>query len=317
LATVAFTVLITSAVQTTTNADTAEQAASVRAEAAIAPLDTPGLSDAAVAGFTDTALLATTVYAGDGRAALSGAGVSTGFEEIYGQPSPGNGTAIVTAAVAAAHGWHEGRTATLTFEDGRTERLHVAAVVDDSLPYQVFLTRGLVRAHDPSALADVAYRTDGAPTPPTAALGAHEVPVTTYAGSADAQEDRLVRTFTLILVTMSAGYTAIAVASTLLTATADRARDLRTLRLSGATPRQVLRAIATETCCVIAFGAALGLAVAAPALFGMVHGLRTNLGVPVELSVDWPWAAGAVGACLLLGLAASLLPARATLRRTD
>ncbi|MEO3756310.1 FtsX-like permease family protein [Streptomyces sp. B6B3] len=317
LATVAFTVLITSAVQTTANADTAKQAASVRAEAAIAPQDTPGLSAAAVAGLADTALLSTTVYAGDGRAALSGAGVSAGFAELYGEPSPRDDTAIVTAAAAAAHGWQEGRTATLTLEDGRTERLRVTAVVADSMPYQVFLTSDLVRAHDPSALADVAYRTGGAPAPPTAELGAREVSVAAYAGSADAQEDRLVWTFTLILVAMTAGYTAIAVASTLLAATADRARDLRTLRLSGATPRQVLRAIAVETCCVIALGAALGLAVATPALFGIVHGLRANLGVPVELSVDWPWASGAAGACLLLGLAASVLPARAALRRTD
>ncbi|WP_129837633.1 ABC transporter permease [Streptomyces sp. RFCAC02] len=316
LATVAFTVLITSAVATTAGAATAERAASVTAETAIVPDGTPGLSDAATGEAAATALLSTTVYGGDGKAALSAGGVSSGFDELYGLAAPGPGTAVVTSAVAAAHGWPEGEAATLTFEDGRTERLRVTAVVDDSMPYQLFLPRDLVRAHDPSALADVAYRTGDTPADLPAELGAREMTVSEYARSDDAEDDRLVRIFTLILVTMSAGYTAIAVASTLLAATTDRARDFRTLRLTGATTRQVLTAIAGETACVVALGTALGLAVAAPALLGMVHGLRDSLGLPVELAVEWPWATGAVAACLLAGLTASVLPARTILRRT-
>ncbi|MFI7408529.1 hypothetical protein ACIBU0_07670 [Streptomyces sp. NPDC049627] len=74
--------------------------------------------------------------------------------------------------------------------------------------------------------------------------------------------------FTLMLVAVSAGCTAIAVTSTLLTATAGRVRDFRVLRLSGATPRRVLLALTAETCCAITLGAALGLAAAAPALLG-------------------------------------------------
>ncbi|CAM5405835.1 Putative ABC transport system permease protein OS=Streptomyces violarus OX=67380 GN=FHS41_004521 PE=3 SV=1 [Streptomyces violarus] len=59
-----------------------------------------------------------------------------------------------------------------------------------------------------------------------------------HAASDDAEEDRLVWLFTLILVTITAGYTMIAVASTVLSATAGRVRDLRVLRLSGAAPRR-------------------------------------------------------------------------------
>ncbi|MDN0200519.1 ABC transporter permease [Streptomyces sp. S.PNR 29] len=315
LATVAFAVLITSTVQTTQSADTARQAAAVRAEAAVVPRGTPGLSDAAVDRVEGTALLATTVYGGEGRAALSAAGVSSGFRQVYAVPAPRGDTVVVTAAVAAAHGWRTGHVALLTFEDGRTRRLRVTAVADDSMPYQVFLPRELVRAHDPSALADVAYRTGPDGTRLPAGLGAEEMPVAAYAASDDAEEDRLVLRFTLILVALSAGYTALAVASTLLTATLGRVRDLRVLRLSGATPRQVLLALAAETCCVVTLGAALGLTVAAPALLGTVHGLREELGLPVELSVAWPWVAGVVTVCLLLATAATVLPARAVLRR--
>jgi putative ABC transport system permease protein len=312
LATVAFAVLITSTVQTTQSADTTRQAAAVRAEAALVPRGTPGLSDAAADRVEGTALVSTTVYGGDDRAALSAVGVSPGVERVLAVPPPRAGTAVVTAAVAAAHGWREGRLAPVTFEDGRTRRLRV---VDDSMPYQVFLPRDLVRAHDPSALADVAFRTESAPTRLPARLGAEEISVEAYAALDDAEEDRLVRLFTLILVAVSAGYTAIAVASTLLTATAGRVRDVRVLRLSGATPRQVSLALAAETCCVVSLGAALGLAVATPALLGTVHGLRQQLGMPVELSVAWPWVIGAVAGCLLLGTTATVLPARTALRR--
>ncbi|WP_030899725.1 ABC transporter permease [Streptomyces sp. NRRL S-474] len=317
LATVAFAVLITSAVQTTQSADTSRQAAAVRAESAVVPRGTPGLSDAAVARAEGTALLSTTVYGGERQVALAAAGVTPGFERTYGVRAPRGNAVVVTGAVAAAHGWREGRTVTLTFEDGRTGRLRVAGVVDDSMPYQVLLPREVVRAHDPSALADVVYRTGtgiGTAALP-ARLGAQEVSVAAYAASDDAEEDRLVRVFTLILVTITAGYTMIAVASTVLTATAGRVRDLRVLRLSGATPRQVLLTLAAETCCVVVLGAGLGLAVAAPTLFGVAHGLRRELGLPVDLSVAWPWVAGVVAGCLLLATTATVLPARAALRR--
>jgi putative ABC transport system permease protein len=315
LATVAFAVLITSTVQTTQSADTAQQAAAVQAEAAVVPRGTPGLSDAAVGRVEGTSLLSTTVYGGDGRAPLFAAGVESGFEQVYTVPPPRGDTIVVTAAVAAEYGWQKGHIASLTLEDGRTRRLPVTAVVDDSMPYQIFLPRDLVRDHDPSALADVTYRTAPTPTRLLDGLNADEVSVEAYAASDDAEEDRLVWIFTLMLVAISAGYTAIAVASTLLTATAGRVHDFRVLRLSGATPRQVLLALTAETCCVVTLGAALGLAVAAPALFGTVHGLREELGLPVELSLAWPWLMGVVTACLLLGTAATVLPAHVALRR--
>ncbi|WP_328506575.1 hypothetical protein [Streptomyces sp. NBC_00391] len=176
----------------------------------------------------------------DGGAALSAAGVSSGFEQVHAAPAPRGETVVVTVAVAAAHGWRKGQVAPLTLEDGRTRKLRATAVVDDSMPYQVLLPRDLVRDHYPSALADFAYRTTHAPTRLPAGLGADEISVEAYAASDDAEEDRLVWVFTLMLVAVSAGYTAIAVASTLLTATAGRVRDFRVLRLSGATPRQVL-----------------------------------------------------------------------------
>jgi putative ABC transport system permease protein len=200
------------------------------------------------------------------------------------------------------------------FEDGTTARVKVVAVLSDrSAPYAVLLPRATVRLHDPSALTEVVYRTG----PAVAVLGGTEVTVETYAGSADAEEDRLVLVFTLLLVALSAGYTGIAVVGTLLMAATGRATDFRILRRTGATTRQVLCAVAAESACVVALGSLLGAFVALPSLLGIRAGLSGTLGVPVELVVPWAPASGAVAAVLVAAVAAGVLPARVALRRVD
>lgn len=149
------------------------------------------------------------------------------------------------------------------------------------------------------------------------ALGTRVVDVETYARQADAEDDRLVWIFTMLLIGVSVGYGALAVANTLFMATARRAPDYRLLRLAGATPRQVLLAIAGESAVVVAVGATLGGAAAILALWGTTAGLRAQTGNAVPLTVPWPTAAIAVAACLLLALTASVLPARARLTRFE
>ncbi|WP_380282116.1 FtsX-like permease family protein [Kitasatospora purpeofusca] len=121
--------------------------------------------------------------------------------------------------------------------------------------------------------------------------------------------------FLLILIGMSLGYTCLAVANTLLMATAERAADFRVLRLSGATRRQVLRIAAAEAVLAVGLGTALGLAVAVTTLLGVRSGLSAQLGTRVELALPWGTMALTVGVCLLLAVLAGVLPARAALRR--
>ena len=54
----------------------------------------------------------------------------------------------------------------------------------------------------------------------------------------------LVWIFVLLLIAVSVGYTAIAIANTLMMANADRLHDLWVLRLAGATKRQTLWTVA-------------------------------------------------------------------------
>ena len=147
----------------------------------------------------------------------------------------------------------------VVFADGRLVSLRVVAVVtDDSLPGDLLVPRAVVRTHDPSALTSTVFVRDRIDPP----VGARVVDVATWAAEADAAEDRLVWLFTLLLIGVSAGYGAIAVANTLLLAAAGRAADLRLIRLAGATRRQVIWLVTAESALVVLIGALLGGAVA-------------------------------------------------------
>jgi putative ABC transport system permease protein len=218
-------------------------------------------------------------------------------------------TVVLTESRAGQLGRTAGDTVGVTFADGVEVALRVVAVVPGNVvPAEMVLGRDTVRAHDPSALAS-AVLVPGTP-PAHPAIGARVVSVATYAREADAHEDRLVWVFTVLLIVVSAGYGAMAIANTLLMATAQRAGDFRRLRLAGATPRQVLLMVATESTVVVAIGSILGGACAVLALWGSAVGLGEQTGRAVPLVVPWPTLLAVTGACLALALVAGALPAR-------
>jgi putative ABC transport system permease protein len=121
-----------------------------------------------------------------------------------------------------------------------------------------------------------------------------------------AEEDRLVWLFTLLLAGVSAGYSGLAIVNTQVMAASARAREFAVLRLSGATRRQVTASAAAEAALVTGIGTVLGLAVAVPALLGMRAGLAQKSGAAVPLVVPWPTVAAVVAACLVLSAGASI-----------
>jgi putative ABC transport system permease protein len=349
LLTIAFAVFIAGNVQTSAGAYADRRAGAVRAGSVLVPDGTPGLVDTAGAD----APLSTTVYLGATMVAAAGvesdsvgaevpalAEAARDLKEAARDPSSttrkpsnpahdptsatpdstGSDAVVLTRSQAAQLragrlGRGNGDTVTVTFADGTEAPLRIVAVVPDGVaPAEFLLTRATVRAHDPSALAPAVLLPEG--TAVTASVGARVVDVATYARQADADEDRLVWIFALLLVGVSVGYGAMAVANTLVMATGHRARDFRQLRLAGATSRQVLLTVAAESTVVVAIGAVLGSAVALFALWGTTQGLRAQTGIPVTFSPPWPTAGAAVAACLILALAASVLPARIRLRRS-
>ncbi|MEV4545110.1 FtsX-like permease family protein [Micromonospora echinaurantiaca] len=327
LLTVAFAVLVSGMVQTSTAVYAAGRLSAVNAGWVLLPDRAPGLADPAVAAAGGASVLPTTVFVAgdppaDGIRPLTALGVepaafataNRALTVLAGSLSDLRGDDAVVLSASAA-----GATAALptgpypvVFADGERVPLRVVAVVtDDSLPGDLLLPRAAVRAHDPSALTSAVYL--AAPVDPPA--GARVVDVATWAAEADQAEDRLVWLATLLLIAVTAGYGGIAVVNTLLAAAAGRAADLRLIRLAGATRRQVLRLVAAESALVVALGALLGGAVAFAGLVSIRAGLAEQAGAPVDLVVPWPVVGGVVGLCLLLALAASVVPAWRLLRR--
>ncbi|CCK29471.1 ABC transporter integral membrane protein [Streptomyces davaonensis JCM 4913] len=117
----------------------------------------------------------------------------------------------------------------------------------------------------------------------------------------------------LLVLGIALLYTGISLANTLVMATPDRVRDLRALRLAGATTAQVLRLIAAEALTVVAVGALLGLLVAALNLLGM-WGALSLLSVHAPIVLPWKALGSATAACAALAVVAAVIPAASALR---
>ncbi|MDG9675201.1 ABC transporter permease [Micromonospora sp. DH14] len=322
LLTVAFAVLVSGMVRTTSAAYAAGRADNVNAGWIVVPDRAPGLSDRTVAATGGTALLPTTVYRTDPATPpkdrpLTALGVEPeGFAAanrvltvVAGSLDDltGDDTVVVTASANLL----PSEPYPVVFADGTSVPLRVVAVVTDtSIPGDLLVPRAVVRAHDPSALTSTVYVRDRIDPP----VGARILDVPGWAAEADAAEDRLVWLFTLLLIGVSAGYGAIAVANTLLLAAAGRAADLRLIRMAGATRRQVIWLVTAESALVVLIGALLGGAVAFVGLLSVRAGLAEQVGAPVDLVVPWPVVAGVVGLCLLLAVLSSVLPTWRLLR---
>ncbi|MEV4512654.1 ABC transporter permease [Dactylosporangium sp. NPDC049525] len=230
-------------------------------------------------------------------------------------------TGTDTVAVPAGR-WRLGDTLRIALADSTAVSLRVVAIVDDQidLARMLLLPAALLTGHTGAPLADLVYLDlePGADTGPAAAAatagGGTLVPTAQFHAVLDDEGDRLNTLATVALLGMALLYTAIGIANTLLMATSGRARDVAVLRLSGATPGQVLRMICAEAVLVTALGAVLAVVAVVPAVAGLVLALRGR-NPEVLIVVPW-WPVTAIaGTCLVIALAASLVPAGVLVRR--
>lgn len=105
----------------------------------------------------------------------------------------------------------------------------------------------------------------------------------------------------------------VAILNTLLMATADRRRDLTVLRLTGATPRQVVRFFLAESLLVVAVGVTLAVVASAVNLAGLAVALRQLFGT-AAIVVPYAETAAVAVVSTLLAVAGTLLPLGAALR---
>ncbi|WP_430786149.1 FtsX-like permease family protein [Actinoplanes sp. G11-F43] len=288
LFTVAFAVFVTGTVRTSAAAWDIERSALMPPGAILMPDGTPGLHD----GIAGRAPLDSVVYL-DGRATTA-----TGLGEV--EP----GTALLPTPSA--------ETVTVTWGDGETQVLRVAGVAPPGpLTAALVVNRDEARGHDPSALAPAVYSApDGTP-----AAGSVRTDPANLSRQIEADDDRLIGTFTVLLLIVSAGAGALAVVNTMLMTARGRRPDHRVLRLSGATGGQVLRAVALETTLAVVIGSLLGGLAGLIAIAGSARSLAEQVGHHVPVLISWPMAGATVLTCLLFALAAATIPAARFVRR--
>ncbi|MEV0260341.1 ABC transporter permease [Streptomyces sp. NPDC050617] len=200
----------------------------------------------------------------------------------------------------------------LFLPDGAPATLTVAAVVKSGVGgHAAFLTP----AHQGAALVsriDVKVRPDADPAAVAAGLrragrglGARAVSNADWADAVNSAQAAHSWLNAATVLAVALVYTGLSIVNTLVMATTARGREMAMLRLSGATRRQVLRAIAGETLTVVAVGVALAAGVAVLTLTGLDAALGYLVGgSPVVV----PWLplgaiTAACGAAALLGTA--------------
>ncbi|MBL7523445.1 ABC transporter permease [Frankia sp. CNm7] len=306
----------------------------ITAEALAVPVTGRGLPDAAVAarravGGVSAAVPVTEsrVYVRDGDEPegwtgryASGADLTTVLDVPLVAGSLADLAGTDTVAVPAGR-WELGETAELWLGDSTPARLRVVAVLGRQLDLaETVLLPWRLRAGHAVPVADVVYLrlAPGASLEQVRAAAAAQAATVadtgSYLSAAGEQEARVGRQASVAMLGLSLVYTGIAIANTLVMATRDRAREFATLRLAGATRRQVLAVVGVEAVLVTCVGVLLAVAVTAVTALGARHGLA-DVAPSVPLAVPWAPLAAIVLACLVTAVLASVLPAALLLRR--
>ncbi|NEB75536.1 FtsX-like permease family protein [Streptomyces sp. SID14478] len=217
------------------------------------------------------------------------------------------GKVALDASLARSAHVEVGDRVDLRLPDGTKASPTVSATYERGLGLsQVTLSRAALTGHVTNPY-DTELWTKGGTTASLAALGAPLARADyTTAQSLDRQLNAWANT---TMAAVLGGFAAIAAVNTLAMTVLDRRRELGTLRLIGSTRRQVLLMIRWEALLVACAGIALGTGIALATLIPMMNGL-TGQGPYVP-----PLLYGAfAGSALVLGLAATAIPARWAVR---
>ncbi|GAA3922635.1 ABC transporter permease [Actinoplanes auranticolor] len=288
LLTVGFAVLLTGTVSTISQSAGADEAADVPAALVAAPDGVPGLSDAAVAGQPGDSYLSS-------HALVTVGGTTTRYGVA--------GTDGLTGVVLSRELADLPRRLDLRFPDGTTTTLPVTAVRDDA-PEAILLPRDLVRRHDPGALTP-AVLLDGPAGPAT---GLRVLTARAYVQIDIDEEGEIVQIFLAVLLALGVGYTGLAVANTLLMATAARREEFRALRLAGGGTSHVLRVTSGEALLAVATGTLLGGTVALFCLLAARRSIEEEIGQAIELVIPWGQNVAVALVCALVAVVAAGVP---------
>jgi len=237
----------------------------------------------------------------------------------------GDGRIAVAEDTASSHGWAVGDTVEVTFVDGRTEELAVAATYEvDDLTGGYLLPRSVWERHalqptDRMVLVDVADGVD---------LDEAEAAVTEVADRFGGPnvEDREEFTATMTagvdmmigvvyaLLALAVVIALMGIANTLSLAVHERVRELGLLRAVGTTRAQVRSAVRWESVVLAVFGAAGGVALGVFLGWALVETVSAATGNLGSFALPTGTLAVVLVAGALAGALASVRPARRAAR---
>ncbi|MFI6702429.1 FtsX-like permease family protein [Streptomyces sp. NPDC050509] len=214
-----------------------------------------------------------------------------------------------------------GDRVTLALGDGTRVKPRVVAVYRANLGFgDVLLPAATVLPHTTDRLADAVLVATASGTDGPALTGAllplskdHPGLAVSDRTSLQAAQDAQTRSqdwLNRLLLAVILGYVALSSATTLVTTTTARTRELALLRLSGGTRAQIARMLTAETTLLAATAVLLGTATAAVPLTALSLRLTTN---PVPAGPPWVFAA-IVTTTVLTALLAIRIPAGRVLR---
>ncbi|WP_248960675.1 ABC transporter permease [Sphaerisporangium perillae] len=222
-----------------------------------------------------------------------------------------------SSSLARESRWHVGDSLPVALPDGTRKELHLVATYERSLGLSdVLVSADLAARYAPQALASAIYvKDDGRSTADSlsALTKDHPTLVTLSRGAylSQLQRSNDSQTTAVYLFIMLIGlYTAISVMNTLAAATAARTREFAALRLAGSTRRQVLTMVGGEALITVVIGVLLGTLIAATTLVSSSLALARTPAFAAPPLIYLTIVALAV----VLGLAATLLPARMAVR---
>ena len=190
------------------------------------------------------------------------------------------GTAAVSTTTSRRSGAGVGDQLRLYLGDGTPLTLTVIAVYARGLGFSdITLTRDLIAAHVDDPLDDIVLvrgttgLTDSLESAVRPYTNVHVAAGTQLPAVSGKNTSTAIQYLLLILIV---GFAAIGVINTLIMSTADRAQQFAALRLTGATPSQILAMSQCESALLWIFGAAFGTAISLATLAAYSFGLAQS-----------------------------------------
>jgi putative ABC transport system permease protein len=274
-----------------------------------------------LAGVTSvTDVLSTTIWAGQDKRSARGLTSAAASQVIDPGVTSGSLDQLSRGTIAmsdlSVQGRHIGDTVAVTLGDGVKTQFRLVAVYSRELGFgDVLLSYDDIVKHvdDPMATTVLIKGTVTADQIRTQVRDYPGLLVTDRSGYAKLQADQQQSNAEVNLVFMGLiiAFTAIAVVNTLAMAIVDRIREFALMRLIGTTKRQVLDTLHWELAVIVLVATVLGSGAALLTLSGFSTGMVGNSTPSIAFGT---YALILVGA-IVLGLVATVLPARVVLRR--